>query len=194
MGRMSALDRKSVLLDAAAAVIARDGVAAASTRAITAEAGMSLASFHYVFPSRDALLAEVIERTLDREFREQSLVAESGLSVEERVYRGFCASLGLLAERPEVELSMFELMHYALRTPGLESLARRQYERYWEAAERIVVETGVRWDRPTYEIAQVVVAMNDGIALAWLATRDTEAALRMAAVATASICGMAVPA
>ncbi|MFD1714347.1 TetR/AcrR family transcriptional regulator [Amnibacterium flavum] len=191
---MSALDRKSVLLDAAAAVIARDGVAAASTRAITAEAGMSLASFHYVFPSRDALLAEVIERTLDREFREQSLVAESGLSVEERVYRGFCASLGLLAERPEVELSMFELMHYALRTPGLESLARRQYERYWEAAERIVVETGVRWDRPTYEIAQVVVAMNDGIALAWLATRDTEAALRMAAVATASICGMAVPA
>lgn len=190
--RISALDRKDALLEAATAVIARDGVAAASTRAITAEAGMSLASFHYVFPSRDALLAEVIERTLVREFAEQRLLSERGQSVEERVYQGFCVSIGLLAERPEVELSMFELMHYALRTPGLETLARRQYERYWQAAERIVDETGVTWDRPTREIAQIVVGMNDGIALAWLATRDTDAALRMAAVAAATICRMAV--
>ncbi|BDI23587.1 TetR family transcriptional regulator [Herbiconiux sp. L3-i23] len=192
MARMAATERKSALLDAAMTLIAREGVGAASTRAITAEAGMSLASFHYVFDSRDALLAEVIERALARELAVQTDLPLQGVPLEERVYQAFLASIRLLIEAPTTELALFELMHHALRTPGLEPLAKRQYERYWDAAESLVAGTGARWDRPTREIAQMVVAMNDGIALAWLATRDLETAQRMAAVATSAIVRMAV--
>jgi len=192
MQRISASTRKDALVEAALRLVARHGIAAASTRAITAEAGMSLASFHYVFPSRDALLAEVIERALEREIDAQSLVPYDGLTLEERVYRAFLTSLQLLAADAGTELAMFELMNHALRTPGLEPLARRQYERYWDVAEALVIETGAQWSRPAREIAQIVVSLNDGISLAWLATRDHEAAQRMAAVAAGAVCRLAV--
>ena len=52
-------ERRASLARAARTVIARDGLAAATTRAIVAEAGMPLASFHYAVASRDELLREV---------------------------------------------------------------------------------------------------------------------------------------
>ena len=60
MARVSAEDRRDALIEAAIRVIAAKGVAAATTRAIVAEAGASLASFHYAFRSRDEMMAELI--------------------------------------------------------------------------------------------------------------------------------------
>src|SRR5699024_6117672 len=54
--RIPVAERRGALLTAAFTVIASRGLAAASTRAIVAEAGMSLASFHYAFDSREELL------------------------------------------------------------------------------------------------------------------------------------------
>ena len=59
MARIPATERRAALARAALAVIARDGVHAATTRAIVAEAGMSLASFHYAVASRDELLRKI---------------------------------------------------------------------------------------------------------------------------------------
>ena len=61
MTRIPVADRRTALVQAALRVVARDGVAAASTRRIVGEAGMPLASFHYVFESRDELMAQLIE-------------------------------------------------------------------------------------------------------------------------------------
>ena len=60
MTRMSAQDRRVELVAAAFRVVAARGVASASVRAICQEAGMALASFHYAFESRDALMAELV--------------------------------------------------------------------------------------------------------------------------------------
>src|SRR5687767_6056215 len=57
---MSADARRAELLQAALRVMSRDGVAAGTTRAIVAEAGMPLATFHYCFRSRNELLRELI--------------------------------------------------------------------------------------------------------------------------------------
>ena len=65
--RIPALERRSSLVDAALRVVAERGVAQATTRAIVAEAGMSLASFHYAFASRDELMAELIRRVVAQE-------------------------------------------------------------------------------------------------------------------------------
>lgn len=65
--RMAALERRERLVQAALRVIARDGVAAPTTRAIVAEADMPPASFHYVFQSRDELIAELIHYVVDNE-------------------------------------------------------------------------------------------------------------------------------
>ena len=60
MARVSSADRRAALVRAALRVIDRDGVHGATTRAIVAEAEMSLASFHYVFQSRDEMIRELI--------------------------------------------------------------------------------------------------------------------------------------
>ncbi|SDB90452.1 regulatory protein, tetR family [Raineyella antarctica] len=56
--------RRELLLDAGVRVIARSGVAAATTRAIVNEAGMPLASFHYAFTNHEEFLLRLIERQL----------------------------------------------------------------------------------------------------------------------------------
>ena len=54
-------ERRQLLVEAAIRVMARDGVAKATTRAIAAEAGMALAAFHYSFRSKQELLENVLE-------------------------------------------------------------------------------------------------------------------------------------
>lgn len=55
---------REALLDAAEALFAREGVEGASLRAITRHAGANLASVHYHFGSKDALVQAVFERRL----------------------------------------------------------------------------------------------------------------------------------
>ncbi len=192
MARISAPERRDLLFAAALRVLSRDGLAALSTRAIVAEAGMSLASFHYVYDSREQLLADVISSVVDGE-RDVGLAGLStGLAAGSGDLRsalrgGLDAYLTLLAADPGREQGMFELTQYALRTPTLAHLARAQYERYHALAadllEHLATEVGVRWGRPVSELARLLVALTDGLTLAWLADRDDEAAHRLADVA-----------
>lgn len=57
-------DTRDSLLDAAEALFAREGIDGASLRAITREAGANLASVHYHFGSKDALVRAVFDRRL----------------------------------------------------------------------------------------------------------------------------------
>lgn len=56
--------RRELLLEAGERVIARVGLEGATIRAIVGEAGMSLASFHYAFTSREDFIRRLIERHL----------------------------------------------------------------------------------------------------------------------------------
>ena len=69
MARLALADRRAALIGAAVRVIARSGLAAATTRAIVTEAGMPLGSFHYVFDSRDDLITAVIETVMGAGYR-----------------------------------------------------------------------------------------------------------------------------
>lgn len=58
---------RSALLDAARALIAEGGFAAASAAAVTARAGVATGTLYRYFPSREALLMEVFRRISDQE-------------------------------------------------------------------------------------------------------------------------------
>ena len=58
-------DTRERLLDAAEKLFALDGVGATSLRAVTAEAEANLASIHYHFGSKEALLIEVFRRRIE---------------------------------------------------------------------------------------------------------------------------------
>jgi AcrR family transcriptional regulator len=75
---MSADARRAELLQAALRVMSRDGVAAGTTRAIVAEAGMPLATFHYCFRSRNELLRDLITlvTTMERDVAAAAMTGE----------------------------------------------------------------------------------------------------------------------
>lgn len=197
MARVSANDRRSALVRAALAVIARDGVHAATTRAIVAEADMSLASFHYAYRSRDELIREVITFVVDQqEDVSRAAIVPLG-DVRGTVRAALQAYFDLLKEHPEREQAMFELMHYSMRTSELGALPAIQHGSYRTAATGLLDAAmpllGITWSRPVDELARILVALTDGLTYAWLADRDDAAAGRLMDYMADTIAAFAVP-
>jgi DNA-binding transcriptional regulator YbjK len=196
MSRIPATERRAALAHAALAVIARDGLAAATTRAIVAEAGMPLASFHYAVPSRDELLRDVVELVVAEEGSAAlaPLLAEAG-SIREAAVLAMTAYLELVKRDPGREQAMFELTQYALRTPGLDDLPAEQYDRYHALAIELLDAATAQhhpdWRVPMPDLARLLVSFTDGLTLAWLADRDDAAAERSIELAATAIASFA---
>lgn len=188
MARIPAAERRTALVQAALRVVAERGIAQATTRAIVAEAGMSLASFHYAFESRDELIDELIATVVARE--QQAVLPEfvEGDGLRDILESGLRRYLEHLRADPGNELAMLELTWYALRSPERHHLAREQYARYTRIAEEALLvaaeHAGVRWAAPVADLARVLVAFTDGLTVTWLVNRDddtAEAVIRAAA-------------
>jgi AcrR family transcriptional regulator len=202
---MTADARRAELLQAALRVMSREGVAAGTTRAIVAEAGMPLATFHYCFRSRNELLRELITLVTTME-RDAAAAAMAGVDApppdprdafRETLRQGLRGYIGLLTENPGHELFLFELNHYALRTPELRDLAIEQYRRYYDTATQLLVTAaevgGMRWTTELPVLARLVVTLTDGATTTWLADRDTAATLATLDLAADYVAGLAVP-
>ncbi|NNC11276.1 TetR family transcriptional regulator [Planctomonas sp. JC2975] len=200
MTRMSVAERRAALIAAALGVIAREGVAAATTRAITGEAGMPQASFHYAFESRDELMREVVRHVVEQEER-SVLPAMAPASVPADMREALKSGLehyfaGVTAD-PDHERAMFELAQYSQRTPGAEQLALVQYERYYALAESSLLAAAElvdeQWSRPVDEVARMLVGLTDGLTFTWLATRDDDAAHRFIDFAADALASLSRP-
>lgn len=195
MSRIPAPERRAALIDAALRVVAREGIARATTRAIVAEAGMSLASFHYAFDSRDELIDELIRTVVARELQAVVPDLEPGIGLRDLLERGLTRYLDHLRADPEHEQAMLELTQHALRSADRHELATGQYARYTELATgtlNLAAEhTGATWRIPVEQVAHVLVAFTDGLTLSWLVDRDDDAARRVIAAAAAAIAEMA---
>ena len=145
--RMSSDDRRAALIQAAIQVIARGGVAAATTRAIVAEAKMPLGAFHYVFSSREELLSQVIRTVTDGERMavELALPYMPGADIEQVIVAALDAYLDLLVADPNRELALFELAFYGMRHDP--ALVDRQYGFYHREAESMVEYVAERCGR-----------------------------------------------
>ena len=169
--------RREALLAAAVCVIGRRGIAAASTRAIAAEAGVHAAMVHYLFPDKQALLAAVLEAVHGRT-----------RATIEQACRG-APSLGVALERlaeaywthvcadPELQRAQYELTLAALHGGAGADLARRQYEGYIAmlACALRAADAQVHDEASLDVLAGAMVAMMDGLILQFLATGDAHA-------------------
>lgn len=181
MARMSADARRAELLQAALRVMARDGLAAGTTRAIVAEAGMSLATFHYCFRSRNELLRELVGLVTEQEATSigKAMTAGPGGDLGSTLREGLRGYLTHLEQNPGYELFLFELNHHALRTPELRDLADEQYRRYYASARHLLLTaaelSGRTWTVDLDVLARLVVVLFDGATTSWLADRNTDA-------------------
>jgi DNA-binding transcriptional regulator YbjK len=202
MARLALADRRAALIGAAVRVIARSGLAAATTRAIVAEAGMPLGSFHYVFDSRDDLVAAVIE-TVTAEEHEAALAAlpgteHAGADLAAILRQGLNSYLDLLVADPQREQALLELSLYAMRQTGSALRPTAQYSAYYSAAAHSLQvaasASGTQWSVPLPQAARLLVTLTDGITSTWLADRDTAAARATVSFAADALARLARPA
>jgi len=181
MNRLPVAERREQLIEAALAVASRDGIDAATVRAVAAEAGVSLGVVHYCFQDKDELLRAMahaitsanLERSLG-ELPEEAATTESVIeSVIDALWAGIQDSRG-------PQLLSYELTTSSLRHPELNQVAIEQYRGQWAAAEQVLdlVEraAGVGWAVPRATLARTIVAVVDGFSLAWLVDGDSETA------------------
>jgi len=167
------------IIDAGKRVIFRDGIWKATTRKIAQDAGINVATIHYHFANKDALIVAVLEQMIGaiRAAAEKDFAGPSRLAVRiERVIR-------LSWEYSERDLSgqlmQSEIPIYALRN-HLPDLAMRQlsecldvYATVFRAADDVVS----RKDLDIAGLSRFVVAGIDGILLQHYVESDNRQAL-----------------
>lgn len=197
MARMSSVERRLEIVRAALRVIAEVGVQGATTRAIVAEAGMPLASFHYAFASRDEMMEELIAYVVENQTVAAFDTLRFGTDIRSMVRDGLQAFFESIVVETEDEQVLLELMLYAMRTPGLEHLPQRQWAKYRAAATELLraaaVAADIRWSIPVEKAALLLITYTDGLTLAWLADRDLTAAATVMDVAADSLAALAIP-
>lgn len=167
--------RRDELVAAGARVVARDGVAAATTRRIAEEAGVPLGLVHYWFAGKDELLEQVVLAFLGEV---HEAVGAAGPEPEPggadyvtgRMRAVFDA---VRADDPGRQIAMYELTTWALRSPETRDIARRQYAAYRETAARLagpwLEQHGAAAGAPPETVIRFLAALFDGLVLAWLA-------------------------
>src|SRR5438309_2141167 len=187
-----------MLVTAAARVIARDGIAQTTTRAIAAEAGMPRGSFHYCFRSKDELLQELVRVVIGDMVQAAEAAHVEGRSLVENLQAGLRAMWESVIEHPDEQLVTYELTTYALRDETTAHLARWQYENYYRQAIEyltFVAQSGaIEWSLPMPVLARLLVTVVDGLSLNWLADRDSEAALGVIDALATQLAGLAASA
>ena len=198
MAHVPATVRRTQIIDAAAAVIARDGVAGATTRRIAAEAHLSLATLHYVFQTKDDILAAVLESLIDRA-REDNVKITAHLAtpgagppaLREVIHQLVRTAWDLLHGDLVTQRLQYELTLYALRTPEATHLGRTLRDYHLTATEEIIRQTldhtGHPTDRPPRDLAHLITCAVDGLILDYLVSSDPEQADRSLANLTDAV-------
>lgn len=182
--RMPVADRRSQLVEAALEVASAEGIAATSVRRVAEQAGVALGVVHYCFADKDELFTELAARIvadltgsaaegLSFEFDEQPTLAEA-------LGAALAGLWGSIEATPGEQLLTYEITTHALRQPGLNGVAIRQYEVSQAAAEGLLAlvadAAGATWTRPVAELAAEALAFVDGVTLRWLVDGDGGAA------------------
>ncbi|MFI6033228.1 TetR/AcrR family transcriptional regulator [Streptomyces sp. NPDC051315] len=194
MARMPSAQRRRQLTEAAITVMARDGVARATTRSIAAEAGVSLSVFHYCFDSKQELVESVITTITDHSVTVVREALRARATLEETVRAGFQAYWDHVRAHPDEHMLTYELTQYALRRPGFAHLARRQYEvyaaTYADLIDQLRHTMDFRLRVPVAVLARYLAAVTDGLTLNYLVLGDDATWTGILDTVTAHIAGL----
>jgi AcrR family transcriptional regulator len=183
---MSAADRRALLVQAAIKVMARDGVAHTTTRAIVAEADMQIGVLHYCFRSKEELVLEVMRTISSRAFEAVGQVLTETSDPAELIQRCISTYWEHIESDPNEHQLTYELTQYALRQPGQREAATAQYDHYISSMAAFLNAAtevgGFAFSTDVDVLARYVLANVEGITFQWLVNRDTDMAHRMLAV------------
>lgn len=173
------VDRRTALVRAAFKRLARGGFEGLRTRDVAADVGVNIATLHYYYPTKEALIRAVIGQAMQRF---SATLDGAGTAVDR--LRGHLRALStLLREDHELWAVMGELV---LRAPRDDDLARifRETDGYWHRTLRELIDSCIsegsidRQLDPDDTAALLIVALK-GLSLPTVAGFEPERAERV---------------
>lgn len=166
------LDRRGSLVAAAFDQIADRGFEGLRTRDVAAAAGVNVATLHYYFPTKEALIRGVVDFAMQR-FR--STLSPHG-SPAGQLRNHLRAVRSLLREEPRLGTVMGELSLRSARDPAIAAIMRETYDA-WHHTMRGLLRRAARegYLRPELDsdkVAALVVATLTSMTLPTLAGTD----------------------
>ncbi|MFI5273250.1 MAG: TetR/AcrR family transcriptional regulator [Ktedonobacterales bacterium] len=188
-------ERRAAILAAAIRVLARDGLAATTTRKIAAAAGVNQAMLGYYFGGKDELLFEVLRTMMQATESVAREALPPGTAPQEAIAAGIRAFWAQVEAAPELQVMQYELTLYALRRPASAWLAQRQYAGYVAVVETLFraayAAAGESCALAYDEAARFVVGGLDGVILQFVSDRNLARARRDLEHLIAAICALA---
>jgi AcrR family transcriptional regulator len=179
MAHVSAAERRPQLIKAAIDLMAREGVAAGSTRAIAAELGVAQATVHYTFGTKEDLYRAVMEQLTEDLVAQVERTAPTDASFEETIVTLSEAFWRTVLEQPEAHQLLTEISMFALRTPHLKEALHSHYSQVLAVTAKLISEaaerTGHQLAQPAETIARFFLAGFDGLTMQHLSLPDEEA-------------------
>jgi AcrR family transcriptional regulator len=133
------VDRRHELVAAAYQQIARLGFEGLRTRDVAAAVGVNVATLHYYFPTKEALIGDVLKHAMQR-FRS---TMPAGGSPSDQLRNHFAGIKRLVREEPELFAVMGELALRSARDPAIRELYQQTTE-IWQATVRGLLAKAVR--------------------------------------------------
>ena len=160
------------LLDAAATVFARRGIASASLEEVAEEAGLTKGAVYSNFESKDDLIGALIhERIDDQTGAIAGLVSPEG-SAEEQAAQAGGLFMRVFEQERDAWLLAFEFSIHLARNPELAGPFYSRYGGLQATMARVMAERaaehGTELPLPAKELAAGLFALGQGIALARL--------------------------
>jgi AcrR family transcriptional regulator len=157
---------EEVVLDAAAHVFRKRGYGGATVREVAQAAGMLPGSLHYRYPSKEALLLDLMERALNRVLGSGRAAVEAARDPVERLRLALRAHLeALLSGDDDFYVLLYDWR--SLQGPAMHAMLRlrSRYEQFWDDLLQDAIRAG--WARPGID-AELLRQVGFG-ALNWVA-------------------------
>jgi AcrR family transcriptional regulator len=132
--RMSAAERREMVLEAAVIDFAVHGLAGTSTEDVARRAGISQPYLFRLFPTKKALFLALVERCFGR-VQETFVAAAGELTGDEALAAMADSYTRLLDDRTLLLLQM--QIYAACSDPEIRDAARAAYKKLWEMVERV---------------------------------------------------------
>jgi AcrR family transcriptional regulator len=132
-------DRRQELVAAAYQQIARLGFEGLRTRDVAGAAGVNVATLHYYFPTKEALIGDVLKHAMQR-FRS---TMPTGGTPADQLRNHFAGIKRLVREEPELFAVMGELALRSSRDPVIRELYQ-QTTQIWQATVRGLLAKATR--------------------------------------------------
>jgi AcrR family transcriptional regulator len=133
------VERRQELVAAAYQQVAHLGFEGLRTRDVAAAVGVNVATLHYYFPTKEALIGDVLKHAMQR-FRS---TMPTGGSASEQLRKHFAGIRRLVREEPELFAVMGELALRSARDPAIRELYQQTTE-IWQATVRGLLAKAAR--------------------------------------------------